>query len=73
MVDISWVWDYYISLRWPAAILQVRYIDDSLDEALKTLAKKERRSISQEVIMMIESYISKPKKTALESTKELLN
>ena len=55
------------------AILQVRDIDDSLYEALKTLAKKERRSISQEVIMMIESYISNPKRTALESTEEFLN
>ncbi len=55
------------------AVLQVRDIDDSLYEALKTLAKKERRSISQEVIMMIESYISSPKTNALESTEEFLN
>jgi hypothetical protein len=55
------------------AILQVRDIDDSLYEALKTLAKKERRSISQQIIMMIESYISNPKRAALESTEEFLN
>jgi len=55
------------------AVLQVRDIDDSLYEALKTLAKKERRSISQEVIMMIESYISSPKTTTVESTGEFLN
>jgi hypothetical protein len=55
------------------AILQVRDIDDSLYEALKTLAKKERRSISQEVIVIIESYISNPKRTAIESTEEFLN
>lgn len=55
------------------AILQVRDIDDSLYEALKTLAKKERRSISQEVIMMIESYISQPKASAAEATEEFLN
>ena len=55
------------------AVLQVRDIDDSLYEALKTLAKKERRSISQEVIMMIESYISNPKATSVESTEEFLN
>jgi predicted CopG family antitoxin len=55
------------------AILQLRDIDDNLYEALKTLAKKERRSISQEVIMMIESYINNPKRTAPESTEEFLN
>jgi plasmid stability protein len=55
------------------ANLRVRNIDDNLYEALKTLAKKERRSISQEVIMMIESYISNPERTALESTEEFLN
>lgn len=55
------------------AILQVRELDDSLYEALKRLAKKERRSISQEVIMMIESYISNPKPPASESTEEFLN
>jgi len=55
------------------AILQVRDLDDSLYEALKTLAKKERRSISQQIIMMIESYISNPKRTVLESTEEFLN
>lgn len=55
------------------AILQVRDIDDSLYDALKTLAKKERRSISQEVIMMIESYISQPKTSAAEATEEFLN
>jgi plasmid stability protein len=55
------------------AILQVRDIDDGLYEALKNLAKKERRSISQEVIMMIESYLSNPKRTALDATEEFLN
>jgi plasmid stability protein len=32
------------------AVLQVRDIDDGLYEALKTMAKNERRSISQEVL-----------------------
>lgn len=54
------------------AFLQVCDIDDSLYEALKTLAKKERRSISQEVIMIIESYINNTKRTAPESTEEFL-
>jgi hypothetical protein len=51
------------------ANLQERDIDDSLYEALKTLAKEERRSISQEVIMMIESYISNPKEMPLNPLK----
>lgn len=55
------------------AVLQVRDIDDGLYEALKTMAKKERRSISQEVIMMIESYLSKSQSNASESTEEFLN
>lgn len=55
------------------AVLQVHDINDSLYETVKTLAKKERRSISQEVIMMIESYVSKPKTNAAESTEEFLN
>jgi hypothetical protein len=56
------------------AILQVRDVDDSLYEAVKTIAKKERRSISQEVIVMIESYIGNPKQTsAADATEEFLN
>ncbi len=56
------------------AILQVRDIDNSLYEAVKTIAKKERRSISQEVIVMIESYIGNPKQTsAADATEEFLN
>jgi hypothetical protein len=48
--------------------------DGGLYEALKTMAKKERRSISQEVIMMIESYIRTPKKTTSHrATEEFLN
>ena len=55
------------------AILQVRDIDDSLYEALKDLAKKGRRSISKEVVMMIKSYINNPRSTASESTEAFLN
>lgn len=55
------------------AILQVRDIDDRLYDALKTLAKKEHRSISQEVIMMIESYMNNPGRTASEATEAFLN
>ena len=38
------------------AILQVRDIDDQLYEAIKRQAEKERRSISQEVITIIETH-----------------
>ncbi|MCU0285652.1 MAG: antitoxin [Acidobacteria bacterium] len=56
------------------AILQVRDVDSSLYDALKTIAKKERRSISQEVIIMIESYLGNPKQTSTAAaTEEFLN
>lgn len=40
------------------AILQVRDIDDNLYHAIKRQAEKERRSISQEVITILESHFS---------------
>ncbi|TGK43634.1 FitA-like ribbon-helix-helix domain-containing protein [Leptospira andrefontaineae] len=40
------------------ANLQVRDIDDRLYEALKRRAEMEHRSISQEVVLMIENYLS---------------
>ena len=55
------------------AILQVRDIDDNLYENLKNLAKKEHRSISQEVIHIIEYYISRPSLDKASSTEEFLN
>ncbi len=42
------------------AILQVRDIDDRLYASLKAIAKSENRSISQEVISIIEKYLSNP-------------
>jgi plasmid stability protein len=39
------------------AILQVRDIDDRIYSTLKKLAKKENRSLSQEVISIIEKYL----------------
>ena len=42
------------------AILQVRDLDDRLYSSLKTIAKSENRSISQEVISIIEKYLSNP-------------
>lgn len=55
------------------AVLQVRDLDNSLYEALKSMAKKERRSISQEVVVMIESYLRNPEKNSAYSTEEFLN
>ncbi len=43
------------------ANLQVRDMDDNLYKALKALAKREKRSISQEVVYIIERYLSSPK------------
>ena len=42
------------------AILQVRDIDDRLYASLKAIAKSQNRSISQEVISIIEKYLSNP-------------
>jgi len=42
------------------AILQVRDIDDRLYSLLKLRAKSENRSVSQEVISIIEKYLSNP-------------
>ena len=45
------------------AILQVRGIDDRVYENLKTISQQNRRSISQEVIHIIETYLSDPQTT----------
>ena len=42
------------------AILQVRDIDNNLYESLKSRAKREKRSVSQEVIKIIEDYLAQP-------------
>lgn len=46
------------------ATLQVRDIDDRLYESLRERAARQRRSISQEVILILERYLSTP--TALD-------
>ena len=55
------------------AILQVRDIDDRIYDQLKKNAGKNRRSISQEVIHIIETYLSEPQKDRKNSTQEFLN
>ena len=42
------------------AILQVRDIDDHLYSALKTAAKTDCRSISQEVVAILAKYLANP-------------
>ena len=54
------------------ANLQVKDIDDRLYEALRALAKRENRSISQEVIMIIKKYLSNPLIIEKNSTEEFL-
>ena len=56
------------------AILQVRDIDDRLYNTLKQKAQIENRSISQEVISILEKYLSNPNYYKnLNLTKEFLN
>lgn len=43
------------------AVLQVRDIDDRLYGALKGLAKRENRSLSQEVVHILEAFMARPK------------
>jgi plasmid stability protein len=54
------------------ANLQVKDIDDSLYEALRSLAKRENRSISQEVITIIKKYLSNPSIIERNMTDEFL-
>jgi len=56
----------------PMAILQVRDIDERIYEHLKRISQKNRRSISQEVIHIIETYLSNPGLTTRNSTEEFL-
>ncbi len=55
------------------AILQVRDIDDRLYSSLKEKAQKENRSISQEVISILEYYLANPDRINKNPTKEFLN
>jgi hypothetical protein len=54
------------------ANLQVRDIDNRLYDALKRKAEQEHRSISQEVLIMIENHISKSNLEAENQTIEFL-
>jgi plasmid stability protein len=54
------------------AILQVRDIDNELYESLKKRAAGEHRSISQEVVRILEYHIHQPKELSADSTKSFL-
>ncbi len=55
------------------ANLQVRDLDDRLYNSLKLKAKMENRSISQEVIYILEKYLSNPSEYNNCTTKEFLS
>jgi len=55
------------------ATLQVRDIDDRLYDFLKTSAKLQNRSISQEVVTIIENYLNSSKNTSTNATLEFLS
>jgi plasmid stability protein len=55
------------------AILQVREVDDRLYSLLKAKAKRENRSLSQEVISILENYLSNPASFNKNPTKEFLS
>ncbi|MBI9097916.1 MAG: antitoxin [Spirochaetaceae bacterium] len=54
------------------ANLQVRDMDEKLYSSLRSLAKNEKRSISQEVIYILQKYLSTPKSFNLNPTDEFL-
>jgi plasmid stability protein len=55
------------------ATLQVRDIDDRLYDFLKASAKMQNRSISQEVITIIQNYLNSNTKQLRNSTLEFLS
>ena len=56
----------------PMATLQVRDVDDQLYESLKKLAANEKRSLSQEVIHIIETFMANPQLHKHDYTEEFL-
>jgi len=55
------------------ANLQVKDIDDDLYKALKIRAKNKHRSVSQEVIRLVEEYLNQPEVTRIDSTRQFLS
>ncbi len=54
------------------ANLQVRDIDEKLYESIRNLAMNEKRSISQEVVLILEKYLSAPASFNKNPTEEFL-
>ena len=54
------------------ANLQVKDIDEKLYDALRRLASNDRRSISQEVVYILQKYLSKPYSFERNPTDEFL-
>ncbi len=53
--------------------LQIKLNDDSLYKSLDFIAKKENRSISQEVVYILKKYFSKPEKNKITPIEDFLN
>jgi len=62
----------YLQGRDHMATLQVRDLDDRLYDFLKTSARLQNRSISQEVITMLEQYLNSPGNAVTNSTLDFL-
>jgi plasmid stability protein len=54
------------------ATLQVRDIDDRLYKTLKNAAKRQNRSISQEVVTMLQTHLNSVQKPVTNATLEFL-
>jgi plasmid stability protein len=72
MIDKSCNNEYTLGRYTRMAILQVRDIDDRIYENLKRISQHNKRSISQEVIHIIEIYLSNPERLRVNSTEEFL-
>jgi len=55
------------------ANLQVKDIDDNLYKSIRKLATSRKRSISQEVVLILEKYLSQPSSFDTNPTDEFLN
>lgn len=64
--------ELYLQGRDHMATLQVRDIDDRLYDFLKTSARLQNRSISQEVITMLEQYLNSPGNAVANTTLDFL-
>ncbi len=53
--------------------LQIKMNDTTLYKSLSNVAKKENRSISQEVVYILDKYLSKPQQTINNSIEQFLN